>query len=230
MKVDLLKYMSDRMQKDIGEIKTPGPVITISRLYGCSAKKLAKKLTGLLTKKMFVKGLSDEWRFITKEIMSKSARELDMDPSELRYVFKYEQKGIIDDILKAHSKKYYKSDRKIRNTIARVIRNISYEGNVIIVGRGGVAITRDILKSLHVNLTAPLEWRVLRISEKHGIDHEEAEKMAIEIDKKRQQFRDYFEGRNTDYTRFDMSFNCMTLSIDEIVAVIARTAEIRGLI
>jgi len=101
---------------------------------------------------------------------------------------------------------------------------------VVIVGRGGVAITRDIPLSLHVNLEAPLEWRVLRISEKHNLSLEEAEKYAKDIDKKRKQFREYFEGKNTDYTQFDLTFNTMTLSIDEIVKIIMKAIDVRRFI
>jgi cytidylate kinase len=162
--------------------------------------------------------------------MSESARELDLDPSKIQYVFDYEQKGIIDDILSAHLSKYYKSDRRIRKTVAKVIRNIACEGHAVIVGRGGVALTRDIPDSLHINLDAPMEWRVLRVSEKHELSLEEAERYAKDIDKKRRQFREYFEGKNTDYTQFDLTFNCMTLSIEEIVKIILKAAEVRKLI
>ncbi|MFO7656457.1 MAG: cytidylate kinase-like family protein [Bacteroidales bacterium] len=230
MKVDLLKYMSDRLQEDSGKAKEPGPVITISREYGCPAKKLAQKLSEELTRKMYVRGKDTEWRFITKEVMSESAKELELDPSKIQYVFKYEQKGFLDDLIAAHSTKYYKSDRKIRNTVAKVIRNIGIEGNVIIVGRAGVVVTHDIPKSLHINLEAPLEWRVLRTSAKHNISLEEAGQYALDIDRKRRQFREFFEGKNTDYTRFDISFNCMTLSIDEMVSIILKAVEVRKLI
>jgi len=230
MKVDLLKYMSDRLQKDCAKVKEPGPVITISREYGCPAKRISQKLTEELTRKMFVKGKDIEWKYITKEIMSESAKELELDPAKIQYVFQYEQKSLLDDILTAHSTKYYKSDRRIRNTIAKVIRNISSEGNTIIVGRGGVAIAHDIPKSLHINLEAPLEWRALRTSAKFDLSIEDAEQYALDIDRKRKQFREFFEGKNTDYTRFDIIFNCMTLSIDEIVSIIIRAAEIRKLI
>ncbi|MBN1951120.1 MAG: cytidylate kinase-like family protein [Bacteroidales bacterium] len=231
MKVDLLKYMSNRLTEESARKERPGPVITISRLYGCPAKKIARKLIADLAEKMMVKGESSApWKLITKEIMSESARELDMDPSKIKYVFEYEQKGLIDDIFSAHLSKYYKSDRKIRNTIGRVIRNIACEGNAVIVGRGGVAITRDIPLSLHINLEAPLEWRVLRISEKQNLSLEEAEKYAMDVDKKRKQFREYFEGKNTDYTQFDLTLNTMTLSVDEIVRIIIKAAEVRNLI
>jgi cytidylate kinase len=230
MKVDLIKYMSDRLKSDVIREKEPGPVITISREFGCPAKKIAQKLADSLTRKMYVKGTNIEWKYITKEIMSESAKELDLHPSKIQYVFEYEQKGLIDDIIAAQSTKYYKSDRKIRNTIGRVVRNMSCEGYVIIVGRGGVAITRDIPKSLHIHLEAPLEWRVLRVSAKFNMELEEAERYTLDIDRKRKLFRDYFEGKNTDYTRFDLTFNCMTLSIDEIVNIILKAAEVRKLI
>ena len=230
MKVDLIRYMSERLKNEVIKEKEPGPVITISREFGCPAKKIAEKLAESLTRKMYVKGTNIVWKYITKEIMSESARELDLDPSKIQYVFEYERKGLIDDILAAQSTKYYKSDRRIRNTIGRVVRNMSCEGYVVIVGRGGVAITRDIPKSLHVNLEAPLEWRVLRASAKFNMEPEEAERYTLDIDRKRKQFRDYYEGKNTDYTRFDLVFNCMTLSIDEIVNIIIKAAEVRKLI
>ncbi|MBN2274530.1 MAG: cytidylate kinase-like family protein [Bacteroidales bacterium] len=230
MNIDLVKYLSERMHDEYHELKDPGPVVTISREYGCAAKAIAKRLTEELTKKMMVKGVEMSWHYITKEIMAESARELELDPSKIRYVFQYEQKGIIDEVLSAQFTKYYKSDRKIRSTIARVIRNIACEGYVVIVGRGGVSIAHDILKSLHVMLEAPLEWRSLRISEKFNMTQEEARLECLDIDKKRQQFRDSFQGKNTDYTWYDLTLNCMTLSVDEIVKIIIKAVEVKKLL
>ncbi len=231
MKVDLLKYMSDRLQTEKEKSSEEGPVITISRLYGCPAKKVAQQLATALSDKMLAHNKKGPpWKFITKEIMSESAKELELNPEKIQYIFDYEQKTLVDDILSAHSNKYYKSDRKIRNTIAKVIRNISSEGNVIIVGRGGVAITRDIPRSLHINLEAPFDWRVIRIAEKYDLAFEEAERIIKDTDNKRKQFREYFEGRNTDYTWFDITFNTMTLSVDEIVSIIVRAAEKRNIL
>lgn len=222
--------MSNRMQEDCSEKKEPGPVITISRLHGCPGNKVAKKLADELTLKMEVKGYKNlKWKIVSKEIISESARALNMEPQKIQYIFDYEQKGIIDDVFSSHLNKYYKSDRKIRNTVAKVIRNIACEGYAVIIGRAGVVIAHDIARSLHINLEAPEEWRILRISEKHSVSMEEAKRMVRETDKKRRQFREYFEGKNTDYLRFDLSFNCMTLSVDEIVSIIIRTAELKKL-
>jgi cytidylate kinase len=230
MHLDLLKYVSDRIQQEGGRGKEAGPVITISREYGCPAKIVAGKLAEELTRKMFVKGKEVKWKFVTKEILAESAKALEIDPEKIKYVFQYEQKSMVDRIISAQFNKYYKSERKIMNTIAKVIRNMAFEGNVIIVGRGGVAITHDIPKSFHVMLEAPLEWRIIRIAETYKTSTEQAKKAIIDIDKKRKEFREYFQGKNTDYTRFDMTINSMSFSIEEIVHIILKTAEIRKLI
>ncbi len=231
MKLDLLKYMSERIIEDEDSFNSSGPVITISRLHGCPAKPIAKKLRNLLNEKALAKNIKDvEWQYVTKEIMYESAKELDLEPSRIKYVFDYKQKSMIDELLSAQSSKYYKSDRKIRNTVAMVVRNMANEGHAIIVGRGGVAITRDIPRSLHINLEAPLDWRVVRMAEKLDLTLEQAERTVKDTDKKRKQFRDYFQGKNTDYTSFDMSFNCMTLSVDEIANIILKAIEERDLL
>lgn len=230
MKIDISKYLKDRYEEELSKSFFPGPVVTLSRELGCPSKKIAQKLMEKLNEKGEVYKKKQPWRWISKEIMEESARELGVDLAEIQYVFEYKQHGILEDLLLSHSRKFYKTDRKIRNTLARVIRNFAEEGNAIIVGRGGVAITRDIPKSIHIHLEAPLNWRALRTSEKHNLSIEEAKKYCNKIDEKRKQFREYFEGKGTDYTRFDLKINCMTLDIDEIVDIIISTMKIRDLI
>lgn len=229
-KIDISKYLRDRYEDSKSKAAFPGPVVTISRELGCPAKKIAEKLTEKLNSGEFHNKKGIPWRWISKEIMEESAKELGVDLAEIQYVFEYKQHGVLEDLLLSHSKRFYKTDRKVRSTIARVIRNFAEEGNAIIVGRGGVAITRDIPKSLHVHLEAPLEWRALRTAEKHDMSIEDARKYCIDIDKKREQFRDYFEGKGNDYTRTDMRLNCMTLDMDEIAGIIITTLRIRNII
>jgi len=230
MKIDISKYMKDRYKESVSGTSFPGPVVTISRELGCPSKKIAQKLVDTLNDSGISFDKRNPWKWISKEIMEESARELGVHFSEIKYVFDYKQHGVLEDLLLAHSRKFYKTDRKIRNTIADVIRNFADEGNAVIVGRGGVAITRDIPKSLHIHLEAPLEWRALRTSEKHGLNIEEARNYCLDIDKKRKQFRDYFQGKGNDYTRFDVKFNCMTLEVEEIVNSIISVLRIRKII
>jgi cytidylate kinase len=230
MKIDLSRYLTERYKDSVEKQEYEGPVVTIARDFGCPARKIASRLVNRLNQLKDSKSKVIRGRWISKEILAESARQLEMDPEDIKYVFQYEKKTVFDDILSSQSRKYYKSDRKIRKTVARVIRNIASEGNVVIIGRGGVAITKDIERSLHVKLEAPLEWRVLRASEKYCMSLEQARKRAMEIDKKREEFRNYFHGTGSDYTRFDVRYNCMTLSPNDIVCSIVSLLQSRKII
>jgi len=229
-KVNLVQYLVDRHKECLKPCHEPGPLVTVSREMGCSGTQVTQMLVNELNYRYEFKG-GDPWRWIGKEeIQNAAAHALNLPPEEISYVMEAQKKTIMDDILHSFSNKYYKSDRIIRKTVKDVIRSIACNGRVVILGRGGVAITRDIPRSLHINLEAPLEWRTLRIAEKMQIDVKEAEEFVLSIDKKREEFRDYFGGKNTDYTRFDISFNSMTLTVREIVDVIIKTMEIRKFI
>jgi cytidylate kinase len=229
MQGDLLNYLKKRYEESLLKKTGPGPVITLSREYGCPAKVIAQKLSEVLSNHLDKAGMKYSWKWYSKEILDESARQLQLDPSKIKYVFNYEKKGILEDFFSSFSQ-YYQSDRKIRSTIGKVIREIAEQGHAIIVGRGGIAITRDIPNSLHINLVAPLDWRAAIISERYNVTIDEARVSAVDIDNKRKEFRDYFEGKNSDYTSPDISFNCMTLSIDEIVSTIVKVSEFRGFI
>lgn len=230
MKIDLSKYLTQRYIESLSKQEFEGPVITIARESACPAKKIASRLVTRLDAVKGSKAKKIPWKWIDKEILSESARELDLDPADIEYVFKFEKKNFFDDILNSQSRKYYKSDRQIRKTIEKVVRNIASEGNVIIIGRGGVAITREMERSLHIMLEAPLEWRAARNSQKYCMTEKESVRFSLDVDKKRREFRDYFHGEGTDYTRFDVRYNCMTLSVDEIADNIINLMEQRNFI
>jgi cytidylate kinase len=229
-KVDLVQYLIDRHKESSRPCPEPGPIVTISRQTGCSGTQVTEQLVNELNKRYDFK-FRDPWKWVGKEeIQDAAAHTLNMPVDEISYVLEAKKKTMMDDILQSFSSKYYKSDRTIRKTVKDVIRSIACQGRVVILGRGGVAITRDIPRSLHINLEAPLEWRALRISQRMDIEESAAVSYILEIDRKREEFRDYFGGKNTDYTRFDITFNCMTLTVQEIVDIIIKTMELRKFI
>jgi len=173
----------------------------------------------------------DLWKWLEKDrVLKLASKLLGLPQEDIDYVFEAKRKGIMTEILQSMSMKYYKSDRRIQNTVKSVIRSEASKGRVVILGRGGVAITRDIPRSLHIHIEAPFEWRVLRVEEKYKFDTKAAEFYVKEIDKKREEVRTYFGGKDTDYTRFDITFNAMTISIDEMVDIIIHAMEVRDII
>lgn len=226
----LLKYLEDRHKEPDSENEkpAPGPVITISRYFGCPANLCATDLADMLTE---MDTESDEpWKVISKEILEQAAKELGLTPEKIEYIFKFEKRSSIDDILEALSYKYYKSDRRIRNEVRDVVRTFGEKGRVIIVGRAGVAILRDIPNSLHVKLIAPLDFRVKGVSKRHKISYVAAKKLTLDMDKKRSQLRAEFAGKKMELVDYDLIFNCQTLKSEEIVELVGKAVKIRGLI
>jgi len=227
----LLKYLEERYKNDREktEFTEVGPVVTISREFGCPAKMIAKKISESLDE-LHAGKEKQEWKIVTKEILENAAKELGLEPEKIEYVFKNEKRGAIDDILNALSYKYYKSDRKIKKTLKEVVLSIGEEGNAIIVGRCGATITRGIPKSLHVRLIAPLSWRVPGIKERHKISYYEAEKLAVDNDKRRTKLRDDFAGKKIGDYDYDLILNAKTLSVEEIVGLVITTMKMKKLI
>ncbi len=234
MKNILINYMKNRFNSEkIVFIKNhlkPGPVITISREYGCSAKRIAGILSSALNRIEQENYSKHRWQWIGKEILDESAKELNLKPNMIREVAYKEDSNVVDDIVMSLSHKYYPGDHKIKKTIGEVIRSFAEQGYVIIVGRGGISITRDISESLHIKLQAPLEWRINNVSKKQMISLAEARKKILAIDTQRKMIREFFEGGKIDNSAFDVIFNYVTLDEDDIIASIIRLMESKDLI
>ena len=216
-KIDLRKYLTERDSKKESFYLSDKPVITISREFGCNAKAIARKLVLKLNKEYETTKHKDQWKWINKEILTESARELKVDIKRIRHIFESEERGVFGELIRTHTERYYTSDQKIKQAIAKVIRSFIHEGHVIIVGRGAVSIARDHPRSLHLMLQAPFDWRVEQVSRKRNIPVQNVIPYAKEIDFKRKKFRDFFLVGESDTTLFDVVYNRMTLSDADIV-------------
>jgi cytidylate kinase len=221
------RHKEKKRDEDFGQ---PGPVVTISRDFGCSGKFLADKLNQRLNQEKKGDQSKGMWRVVTKEILDESAKELELHPSQIEYVFKYEKRSAIDEILGSLSSKYYKSDRKIRNTIKKVIYTIGMEGNSVILGRCGAVITKDLPRSLHVRLIAPIEWRTEVIRKRFNLTEKKAKEYVLDIDKKRAELRNNLAGKEVDDTFFDLLFNTKSFEFDEMVDIIIKALETKEII
>ncbi|PCH70656.1 MAG: hypothetical protein COC06_03850 [Bacteroidales bacterium] len=212
----LLKYMESRFQSKIIDPKKDffceGPVVTISRECGCTAINIANIIAEKLTEKT-----GKRWACLTKEILEHSAKELNLTPEKIEYVFNSKEKSTWDEIFAALSSKYYQSDRKIKKTISDVVQGFAAKGNCIIIGRGGVVLTQNIQRSFHMKLHAPLEWRAAQLQKIYKLSTNEMLSYANEIDKKREILRNYFNKQALCNTVFDVIYNSKNLS-DEIIA------------
>jgi len=224
------KYFNSILNEKIPVIEKTGPFISISRDFGCMANTIAQRLSKELTKRNIEKGLKQEWKWLNKSILEESSKALKLSPSKIEYVFHSHQKTTMDEIVGALSTRYYKSDKKIRNTIKEVIRTIAKTGFVIIVGRGGIAFARENPNSLYIKFTAPIEWRIENISRNYSKTKPEALNHLLEVDKERKYLIDSFMGYETDLSIFDIVFNRATVTDDEIISTVLNLAISRKMV
>jgi cytidylate kinase len=207
---------------------TLGPLLTISREFGCPSRLITESLIRELNRRR-VHPKAPDWKFINKEVVTDAGEKLNIDPSKVEMYFRSGHHDELEDILFSFSGDY-KNSRRIHKTIRDVILSFAAKGHVIIVGRASVAITQGCPNALHIRLQAPMEWRLGEVMRHHEISHESARKMIAETDRKRTELIEHFLGTKYDLTLFDLVFNCKTLSREEIVRSILGLMEERKMI
>jgi len=216
----LLKYMVERFhendsQKHLKPVNFP--FITISREYGCPSKEIAKLVVHKLNLHKDLSNKTQIWRMISKEILEEASKELKVDIKRIEKFFNVENKGNIDEILNSLSEKYYHSDKKIKKILSAIIVDIAKKGNVVIVGRAGVCVTNELKNGLHIRLIAPLEWRAEQLFEKkYAQSLEDAKKLAIAIDYKREKLLKIMSNNTFNDAVFNLTYNCQFFSKEEI--------------
>lgn len=226
MKEDLLRYMNRRSEKTKTPIRTGGPIVTISREKGCPGNAVADKLTERLSKQV----ANNKWRWVNKEIIERTAKELHVNTSKVNHAIYHEDKGFFTDLILSFGEKYYESDEAIKKTIGELVLEFARDGQVVVVGLGGAGITSTIDNSLHIKLYAPEKYRLKNVMHMEEMSEGEAYEYMEETDINRRLLIDYFYGFKAGNDLFHAQFNCALLSEDEIVGNILRLMQKKEMI
>jgi len=194
-----------------------GPVITISRLTGCDARQVAGQIVNILNRKEDTK----KWRWVDKDIIYDIAKELNTNSERVESFYKGYELSNLSEMIMAFSGGYV-SDLSIKKAIRDVVLPMCKEGNIVLVGRGGVSIAQNITNSLHVRLIAPFYWRVENVMRKKEMDLAKAEEFIVDTDEKRHHLITNFlekKSPNIDYL-FDITVNRKSFGIPETAELI----------
>jgi cytidylate kinase len=217
-----------------GKLKHRGPVVTISRECGCSARPIAIKLSKILTGYNYLSESETniEWKWVNKEIIEIAARELETNGRQIKNVFLNKPWPNIHEIMAAFSSIPIDDtfDQKVISTVRTVIRRIAEVGNFIIVGRAANVIAQDIPLHLSVKLQAPLEWRINQMMLINNQSFAEAQKHVLKTDRQRNWFVEHVAGRKLNDNDFDLIFNYSTMPEDYIVDVIVNVLKDKRII
>lgn len=157
-------------------------IITIGRQFGSGGLEVARHLSSKLGIPMY-----------DSELISKAAQ--DSGISAEMFEEKDEKRGfsLKGMLFQGFGAEYdVMSEANIFRLQSETIRNIASKGSAIIVGRCSNYILRDMESTFNIFLTAPLEERITRISERMQISKEEAETIIEKRDRKRAEYYNYF--------------------------------------
>jgi cytidylate kinase len=229
----LFEYMNKRIGGDFTPsliIKDPGPVITISRQTGCGARGIAWAICDELNKRKTAVKTEGNWRYINREILQESAEQLNLDTRALKSVIDDKNRGIMDEIVGALSTHSHKSDQKILKTVQDVIRQFAINGKVIIIGRGGANICKDIKLALHIKLVAPEDWRISEIARRLDFSKAYATEYVKKRDVERELLVTKLFGKKPDSSMYDIEINRSRFTEKELADAIIQLALIKGLV
>jgi len=155
------------------------PFVTILRQSGTGGSVVARELARLL-------GERDphfHWEALDRELVERVAEDHQI-AAPLVESLEEKTRNWIDRLLVSGPE----SDFGVYKRVAGTIRALAEVGGVIVVGRGGVFVTRDLPGGIHVRLVAPRRERVLRVARLHGIPEAEAEAFVRATDLGRANF------------------------------------------
>jgi len=214
-------YLSDIRCFNLETGDFPGPVVTISRQAGCSAQRIAIKLSKILTGYSYMSETKTdaEWNWVDKKLFAKVVNEMIKENESGNYDDKNETTRLLLEVLRAFSDEtiYDISDEKLIRTLKGVICKLANEGRKIIVGRSAGVILKNVPNKLNIRLEAPTSWRINRIMQVKDCSQAEAKDYINNMDTKRDSFIEKIIGRKAENNDFDIIFNYALLEDDQIV-------------
>lgn len=229
MKINLKNYLEERDRLQAFQ-SVEGPTLTISRNFGCDEEAVIQSLITKLNQ-LQGEGLKPHpWQYIDKEILEESAHELGIKAIDVDHRVRLHHSAIVNELLSGFTHHYRLPDQVIINKVKEIITTYAQKGNVIIVGRGGIGVTRSIKNSLHIKLTAPLAHRVAIVSKAKRISATEAKELIQRMDNDRKAWAEHLVEHEIDNSIFDLTFNMETATVDEITDLIISLLQKRGLV
>jgi cytidylate kinase len=114
--------------------------------------------------------------------------------------------------------------KKFLHSLEAVIYDFARKGNVVIVGRGGQVLLKDLRGVLHVRIIAPLDVRIKRILELAGGDEKRANRILNRSDRDSSGFlRSFFDVDWEQQSLYDLIINTEKLSVETCLKMIGES-------
>jgi len=220
------KEKIDTSQIKKEEVKKQLPFITISREYGCGAYEIGKKLADFLNEKS---AGTPPWAAYDKELLEKIMNDMGISSSLAETLTNNAKKALTNLLQTSFSK--FPSQVTIYKKLVETERLLATNGKVILIGRAGNVITKDMEKGYNVRIVADKKWKVNRLAALMKIKEKEAEKIIDAKDKERNLFiKEYVKFDVTDPHHYHLFINVARHTEKEVAEIIAKGLEKKGFI
>jgi len=179
-------------------------VITISRQMGSLGCDVAEAIARCLN-----------YRVVWREVINEAASRAGAPEMALAQIDELDLLGLRPS--HDERKAYQQAVREIMHELVR-------EGNVVIVGRAGQMILRDVENVMHVKIYAPFGLRVARVAEKHNLPLDAARTQVEKSDQSRARYlQRYYKARWDSPELYDLMINTAHLSVESAALVVCQS-------
>jgi cytidylate kinase len=208
-----------REKRSLGDIPPTGfPFITISRQAGAGGHLLAHVITTDLLAYQ-----DDElfrgWHVFDRELCEVIAQDPELETSMQELMAEQYRSGVaefVESLFAGRSRQYQRQKK-----IFAVVRMLATMGKVIVVGRGGALVTRELQAGIHVRLVAPEAERVRWMMRKLKVEKAEALAFCREQESDRRKMaRTFFNRDINDPLLYHAVFNSAVMTPHEMSACI----------
>lgn len=203
------------------------PFITLSRQAGSGGHTLAEAIVKKMESEPDAH-LFGGWQILDqglcRRLMEDPQLKVSME-SLLTEKFKKESEDFLSQLLVGTSPQL-----EVFHKAAKIIRSFASAGKVIVVGRAGSFLTRDLPFGTHVRLVASRASRVVTMMLQFDLSKDEAERAVSEQDQSRASLvRAYFNNKDIgDPLYYDAVFNSDAVPIPAIASfIVERVREIK---
>jgi cytidylate kinase len=176
-------------------------IVTISRQLGSNGHDVAKQLAERLG-----------YRFTYRDMINEAARRASTPEVALATIDELDLLGLTPA---PRERKAY------CQAVQQVMMELAQQDNVVILGRAGQIVLRDVPGVLHVRIVAPKELRVQRVAEQHHVSPEAALSQVEASDKNRRNYlRRFYHASWDDPEMYDLVINTARLAVQDAVDLI----------
>ena len=196
-----------------GKSKGHQPFITISREVGAGGHTLAQAILermGHCTDPAL-----QGWQYFDNDICKMVANDPGLNVP-LDQLLDEQVRDAMEHYLRAHFSNIPPQDI-IHRKVFRVVRQLAHVGKAVIVGRGGIFLTKAMPLGVHVKIIGSRQLRLHRYAEWKGMGDHEIERDFDNQEKMRMRFmKKYFHTDGSEVLPYDVIFNTDSLSFTEM--------------